>query len=162
MANDQPPRPSRRGFLKAGSAAVAAGASLGATGVAQAALGKTPAHGADPQMAVEPFYGLHQGGIVTPQQSHTYVAALDLTTEKRDDVIALLRAWTDAAARLTQGATAAPLPTGAAAKTALADTKIDTQVETKADAKANDTAYSPTNAKPRPIPATCSASAPAA
>ncbi|MGA9916927.1 MAG: twin-arginine translocation signal domain-containing protein, partial [Paraburkholderia sp.] len=27
MANDQPPRPSRRGFLKAGGAAVAAGAS---------------------------------------------------------------------------------------------------------------------------------------
>ncbi|RKE39366.1 deferrochelatase/peroxidase EfeB [Paraburkholderia sp. BL23I1N1] len=112
MAIDQPPRPSRRGLLKAGSAAVAAGASLGATAAAQAALGKTPAHNADPQMAVEPFYGLHQGGVVTPQQSHTYVAALDLTTDKRDDVIALLRAWTDAAARLAQGATAAPLPTG--------------------------------------------------
>ncbi|MFM0209222.1 iron uptake transporter deferrochelatase/peroxidase subunit [Paraburkholderia sediminicola] len=121
MANDQPPRPSRRGFLKAGSAAVAAGASLGATGVAQAALGKTPAQAADPTIAVEPFYGLHQGGIVTPQQSHTYVAALDLTTEKRDDVIALLRAWTDAAARMTQGKTAAPLPPADAANTATAD-----------------------------------------
>ena len=118
MANDQPPRPSRRGFLKAGSAAVAAGASLGASGVAQAALGKTPTQAADPTMAVEPFYGLHQGGIVTPQQSHTYVAALDLTTEKRDDVIALLRAWTDAAARMTQGSTAAPLPPADAANTA--------------------------------------------
>ncbi|WP_341316021.1 iron uptake transporter deferrochelatase/peroxidase subunit [Paraburkholderia sp. IMGN_8] len=113
MANDHPSRPARRGFLKAGGAAVAAGASLGAgLGTPQAALGKTPAHNADPQMAVEPFYGAHQGGIVTPQQSHTYVAALDLTTDKRDDVIALLRAWTDAAARLTQGATAAPLPPG--------------------------------------------------
>jgi deferrochelatase/peroxidase EfeB len=116
MANDQPPRPSRRGFLKAGGAAVAAGASLGAGLAApQAALGKTPAHSAGPHMAVEPFYGAHQGGIVTPQQSHTYVAALDLTTDKRDDVIALLHAWTDAAARLAQGATAAPLPTGDAA-----------------------------------------------
>ncbi|MFM0340315.1 Dyp-type peroxidase [Paraburkholderia fungorum] len=154
MANDHPSRPSRRGFLKAGSAAVAAGASLGATGVAQAALGKTPAHSTDPQMAVEPFYGTHQGGIVTPQQSHTYVAALDLTTDKRADVIALLRAWTDAAARLTQGATAAPLPTGTAARTALTDTKLDTQAGTNADArpdaKTNDTAYSPTNTKAAP------------
>ncbi|MFL9868741.1 Dyp-type peroxidase [Paraburkholderia fungorum] len=146
MANDQPPRPSRRGFLKAGSAAVAAGASLGATGVAQAALGKTPAHAADPTQAVEPFYGLHQGGIVTQQQSHTYVAALDLTTDKRDDVIALLRAWTDAAARMTQGNTAAPLPTGAAANAEPTSTKADT----KADAGANNAAYSPTNAKAAP------------
>ncbi|RDJ98835.1 iron uptake transporter deferrochelatase/peroxidase subunit [Paraburkholderia lacunae] len=113
MANDHPSRPARRGFLKAGGAAVAAGASLGAgLGTPQAALGKTPAHHADPHMAVEPFYGAHQGGIVTPQQSHTYVAALDLTTDKRDDVIALLRAWTEAAARLTPGGTAAPLPPG--------------------------------------------------
>ncbi|CAG4908757.1 iron uptake transporter deferrochelatase/peroxidase subunit [Paraburkholderia saeva] len=114
MANDNmpPSRPSRRGFLKAGGAAVAAGATLGATGVAQAAQaapGKT--HADDPQRAVEPFFGTHQGGIVTPQQSHTYVAAFDLTTEKRDDVIGLLRAWTDAAARMTQGATAGPLDT---------------------------------------------------
>jgi deferrochelatase/peroxidase EfeB len=116
MKDDQPPRPprpSRRGFLKAGGAAVAAGASLGAGLAApQSALAKASTRSTDPQMAVEPFYGLHQGGIVTPQQSHTYVAALDLTTDKRDDVIALLRAWTDAAARLTQGNTAAALPTG--------------------------------------------------
>ncbi|WP_144137595.1 iron uptake transporter deferrochelatase/peroxidase subunit [Paraburkholderia sp. BCC1884] len=116
MANDRPPRPSRRGFLKAGGAAVAAGASLGASLAPQAALARAAAHSAaDPQLAVEPFYGLHQGGIVTPQQSHTYVAALDLSTDKREDVIALLRAWTDAAARMTQGSTAAPLPTHEAA-----------------------------------------------
>ncbi|HEX3636717.1 MAG TPA: Dyp-type peroxidase [Paraburkholderia sp.] len=154
MANDQPPRPSRRGFLKAGGAAVAAGASLGAglatSQTAQAALARTPAHHADPQTAVEPFYGLHQGGIVTPQQSHTYLAALDLTTDKRDDVIALLRTWTDTAARLTQGATAAPLPTGTAAKAELVDSKIDTQVDTKTDPKVDNTAYSPTNTKAAP------------
>ncbi|QQC67401.1 iron uptake transporter deferrochelatase/peroxidase subunit [Paraburkholderia ginsengisoli] len=118
MANDRPPRPSRRGFLKAGGAAMAAGASLGAALAPQAALAKAQAqaqtHGADPQLAVEPFFGVHQSGIVTPQQSHAYVAALDLTTDKRDDVIALLRAWTDAAARLAQGGTAAALPTGEA------------------------------------------------
>lgn len=111
MANDNnlPKRPTRRGFLKAGGAAVAAGASLGAAGVAQAAV-KQHAHTDDPYLAVEPFFAEHQGGIITPQQSHIYVAALDLTTTKRDDVIGLLRTWTDAAARMTQGQPAGQLP----------------------------------------------------
>ena len=100
MTHDQDPP--RRRFLKAG---VAAGAALGGSNVAQAALARAPA---DPQRAVEPFFGEHQAGIVTPQQSHTYVAALDLVTDKRDDVIALLREWTDAAARMTRGETAKP------------------------------------------------------
>ncbi|MEW6339953.1 MAG: iron uptake transporter deferrochelatase/peroxidase subunit [Pseudomonadota bacterium] len=113
--DDNPPtRPARRGFLKAGGAAVAAGASLGATGVAQAALSKPQGHAGDPHqdpyLAVEPFFGEHQSGIVTAQQSHIYVAALDLTTTKRDDVIGLLRTWTDAAARMTQGQPAGALP----------------------------------------------------
>ncbi|WP_133645142.1 iron uptake transporter deferrochelatase/peroxidase subunit [Paraburkholderia flava] len=113
MANDpsSPSQPARRGFLKAGGAAVAAGAAAGLAPTAQAALAKTAHAPTDPTQAVEPFFGAHQGGIVTPQQSHAYVAALDLTTEKRDDVIALLRAWTDAAAKMTQGATATSLQT---------------------------------------------------
>lgn len=112
MADDKnpPTRPARRGFLKAGGAAVAAGASLGATSVAHAALSKTPPHSDDPYLAVEPFFAEHQAGIVTPQQSHTYVAALDLTTTKREDVIGLLRTWTDATARMTQGLPAGALP----------------------------------------------------
>jgi deferrochelatase/peroxidase EfeB len=52
---------------------------------------------------VEPFWGTHQGGIATPAQSHTYVAALDLVTGRRDDVIGLLRVWTSAAARMSCG-----------------------------------------------------------
>jgi deferrochelatase/peroxidase EfeB len=59
---------------------------------------------------IEPFYGKHQGGITTPQQRNAYFAALDLATAKRADVIALLKTWTDAAARLTRGDTAQPLP----------------------------------------------------
>nr|WP_199045298.1 iron uptake transporter deferrochelatase/peroxidase subunit [Dyella sp. ASV24] len=58
---------------------------------------------------VVPFFGEHQAGIATPQQSHVYFAAFDVATEKRDELIALLRTWTSAAARLTQGQTAAPL-----------------------------------------------------
>ncbi len=104
-----PERPSRRGFLKAGSVAVAAGAGLGAAGVAQAALDPKHPSGAAAHSEVLPFYDTHQGGIVTPQQAHTYVAAFDLTTNSRDDVINLLREWTAAAARMSQGDTAVPL-----------------------------------------------------
>jgi len=112
--DDMPGCPARRGFLRASGAAVAAGAALGATfaapGVAQAATqARAPAADADPMLAVEPFYGEHQGGIITPQQAHTYVAAFDLTTTSRDDVIKLLRQWTESAARMTQAKPAASL-----------------------------------------------------
>lgn len=107
---DNPSRPARRGFLKAGAAL---GASLGAgaatSGLAQAAEAKHHAMPVDPMLAVEPFYGEHQGGIVTPQQAHTYVAAFDLTTTSRDDVINLLRKWTQSAARMSQAQPAASL-----------------------------------------------------
>ncbi|EUC13102.1 iron uptake transporter deferrochelatase/peroxidase subunit [Paraburkholderia hospita] len=111
MTNDQSPpsRPGRRGFLKAGGAAVAAGAGLATSGVTHAALTRT--HADDVQRQIEPFYGAHQGGVVTPQQSHSYVAAFDLKTDKREEVIALLREWTQAAARMTQGKPAGSLET---------------------------------------------------
>jgi deferrochelatase/peroxidase EfeB len=57
----------------------------------------------------EPFYGVHQAGIATPQQRNTYFAAFDLTATRRTEVIALLRAWTQASARMTVGQTAQPL-----------------------------------------------------
>ena len=100
----------RRRFLKSG---LAAGAALGA---AQAVLAaQTPPDATamakmDPMRSVEPFYGPHQGGIVTPQQSHTYVASLDLVTEKRDELVGLLRTWTEASASMARGDTAKPLP----------------------------------------------------
>ena len=49
------------------------------------------------------FFGEHQGGIATPQQTQTYFAAHDLISKKPGDVVRMLRAWTDAAARLTRG-----------------------------------------------------------
>ncbi|QGZ66611.1 iron uptake transporter deferrochelatase/peroxidase subunit [Paraburkholderia acidisoli] len=109
--DDRAKQASRRKFLKTGGAAVAASASLGAglaaPGVAQGATHRDKPF--DPYSVVEPFYAPHQAGIVTPQQSHTYVAAFDLATNSRDDVIKLLRQWTQTAARLTQGQTAGPL-----------------------------------------------------
>lgn len=89
--------PSRRGLL-AGAGGVAA--------LAGATLGTRPAASATALPAIVPFHGANQAGIVTPQQSHTYFLVLDLLTTKRDDVTRLLRAWTDAAARMAAGETA--------------------------------------------------------
>lgn len=94
---------SRRGFLAAaGGLMAAAGADL--SGIATAAAPAQPA-----SSAIEPFHGEHQGGIVTPLQSHTYFAAFELTTANRADVIQLLRGWSNAAARMSAGQTAEPL-----------------------------------------------------
>jgi len=89
------------GGLTAGAAAAGAGAAL--------ASSEAPGPGGGYLDGVEPFYGVHQGGILTSQQSHTYLAALDVTTERRQDLAGLLRHWTDIAARLSAGATAGPL-----------------------------------------------------
>jgi deferrochelatase/peroxidase EfeB len=50
-----------------------------------------------------PFFGRHQAGITTPQQDRLHLVALDLTSSDRADLVQLLRVWTDAGARLTQG-----------------------------------------------------------
>jgi deferrochelatase/peroxidase EfeB len=95
------PRPSRRGFLAA-TLATAAGSGLSAR-----RADAVPA--APPARDSEPFWGPHQGGILTPPQRHTYFAAFDVVAGGREDVALLLRAWTTAAARLAAGDTAQPL-----------------------------------------------------
>ena len=116
----EPAQPSRRGFLKAGGmvgAAAAAGAGLGAAGLAQAAVDKVAASAASaapPQKTrataqVEPFFGEHQAGVVTPQQTYTYFATFDVTANRREDLVELLKTWTDASARLTRGDSARPI-----------------------------------------------------
>lgn len=59
-----------------------------------------------------PFWGEHQGCIVTKPQHFMYFAAFDLATSNRDDVIRLLKAWTAAAVRMFDGETAQPLESG--------------------------------------------------
>src|SRR6185437_8489669 len=88
---DIPSRPSRRGFL-----AGAAGG-LAAAGAGFAARAATPSPFVDMPTApteTEPFWGPHQGGILTAPQSHSYFAAFDLHAKKREDVTDLLRRWT--------------------------------------------------------------------
>ncbi len=86
---------SRRGFLGlAGAGVVAAGAGV--------AVGRSAPHAAA-ATDVYPFYGTHQAGILTPAQDRVHFATFDLTTDRRADLIELLRRWTDAAARMTRG-----------------------------------------------------------
>jgi deferrochelatase/peroxidase EfeB len=99
---------SRRRFLSCGFMA-AATAGLSAHGAPPALV--TIKKDDEPALSnlTEPFWGRHQGGILTPLQHNTYFAAFDLTTTERDEVITMLQAWTIAAARMTQGQTAEPL-----------------------------------------------------
>jgi deferrochelatase/peroxidase EfeB len=99
-----PHQPGRRKFL-ASAATAATVAATAPVASAHRALSSSATADAD----TVPFWGDYQAGIATPQQGHVYFAAFDLTTTKRDDVIAMLRTWTDAAARMTQGQTAEPL-----------------------------------------------------
>ncbi|WP_372592652.1 iron uptake transporter deferrochelatase/peroxidase subunit [Actinotalea sp.] len=90
-----------------------AGGGLAAAGLAGAAgFGAGRVTTPEPSLVAErrtyPFTGAHQAGIVTPAQDRMYLAAFDLTTTSREEVIGLLRTWTTMAARLTQGLSAGP------------------------------------------------------
>lgn len=95
---------SRRQFLGTTTLATAF-ASLAGPGLTTAS--SKPAPGSDTgennDPDIEPFFGTHQSGIVTPSQSHTYFVAFDLITTKQSEVAKLLQAWTEAAARMTAG-----------------------------------------------------------
>jgi deferrochelatase/peroxidase EfeB len=99
--------PTRRGLVRA-AASLAAAAGTVFAGHGQAV--------ADEESGIEPFRGLHQAGITTPAQRHTYAAAFDLTAPGRDTLVAMLRAWTDAAARLCAGEPAQHLAQDAAVR----------------------------------------------
>jgi deferrochelatase/peroxidase EfeB len=80
---------------------------LGGGAGAAVAVGTTLAISAEPSDAssdsVVPFYGEHQAGIITPAQDRLHFAAFDITTSSRDELVTLLKAWTVAAAEMTQG-----------------------------------------------------------
>jgi deferrochelatase/peroxidase EfeB len=100
---------SRRGLLGAagiGLAGVAAGAAGGfALGSEQPAPSQPPM----PGVRTYPFYGEHQAGILTPMQDRMHFAAFDVITESREELVQLLKDWTAAAARMTQGLAAGEL-----------------------------------------------------
>lgn len=87
---------------------VASGAETNASPGSVAANSQPP----EDSNKTEPFWGKHQGGILTPEQRYSYFVAFDLATTNRDDVVKLLKAWTAAAARLTAGESAQPMENG--------------------------------------------------
>ncbi|MFC6359361.1 iron uptake transporter deferrochelatase/peroxidase subunit [Luteococcus peritonei] len=91
---------SRRGLIGWAGATTAVGA-------AAFAGGRSTAHAAEPQPAEDgqavPFRGEHQAGITTPAQDRMHFAAFDVTTSSRDELVALLTAWTLAAEKMTRG-----------------------------------------------------------
>jgi deferrochelatase/peroxidase EfeB len=90
---------SRRHLLGVAGAGVLAGAaSASALGVASAREDDTT-----PGDQSYPFHGTHQAGIVTPAQDRLHFASFDVTTDSREELVALLEAWTAAAAALTSG-----------------------------------------------------------
>jgi deferrochelatase/peroxidase EfeB len=108
QSDEEKLRLSRRRFLSCGLMAAAA-AGLSAHGAP--AIVETTSTGDAPATkdAIEPFYGAHQGGILTPLQHNTYFAAFDLITDDRDDIVKMLQVWTVAAARMSAGQTAESL-----------------------------------------------------
>ncbi|AJM78459.1 peroxidase [Rathayibacter toxicus] len=100
-ATEQPHRFSRRGLLglvSAGTAGLAVGAG------SAVAIGAAHAKAAPGAGTTIPFFGNHQAGVTTAAQDRLHFAAFDLAPGgTRDDLIKLLRDWTIAASRLTQG-----------------------------------------------------------
>jgi deferrochelatase/peroxidase EfeB len=85
-----------RGGLLAGAGVVGGGLAGGVAGHATAAV----ASDADQQ---EAFRGVHQAGVLTNTQRQTVLAAFDLTTSDRGDLVAVLKAWTELAGALAAG-----------------------------------------------------------
>ncbi len=82
---------SRRGLfgaIGAGAALVGAGAVAGRV--------TAPEHESHLDDVVA-FHGEHQAGIVTPAQDRLHFVAFDVTTDSRDELVALLRTWTQVA-----------------------------------------------------------------
>jgi deferrochelatase/peroxidase EfeB len=102
-------RLSRRRFLTRSGLAAAAGIGLSAQGAPENTQKPNPAVPESPGPLTEPFWGKHQGGIITPAQRHTYFAALDLVGTAREDVVEMLRKWTATSGRLTSGQPAGPI-----------------------------------------------------
>ncbi|HEY9410007.1 MAG TPA: iron uptake transporter deferrochelatase/peroxidase subunit [Jiangellaceae bacterium] len=92
----------RRLFGLAGAGAALAGTGAAGGVLAGRALADEPGPGSGLHDPVA-FHGPHQAGIVTPAQDRMHFVALDVTTDRREDLVDLLRRWTEAATRMTAG-----------------------------------------------------------
>lgn len=99
---------SRRGFLGRGAAlggALAVGAMGGAAVGRQVGSGRSESKSqSDLGQERVPFYGARQAGIETPLQAHAAFVALDVAAGVgRQDLVRLMKLWTDDAVRLMDG-----------------------------------------------------------
>ncbi len=100
-AESRPGLSRRRLFGAVGAGAVLAGAG--------AAVGRLSApEAAASTSEVVPFRGIHQAGIVTAAQDRMHFVAFDVISDSRDELVAMLKKWTEMAARMTAGEEAAP------------------------------------------------------
>ncbi|WP_276355122.1 iron uptake transporter deferrochelatase/peroxidase subunit [Cohnella caldifontis] len=101
---------SRRDFLKM-TASLGVGLALGASGMSALGNLASPSRpaaagrGGTPTGETIPFYGEHQAGIITPQQTYMYLASFRITAADRAAVIRLFRDWTKFADLSTAGGT---------------------------------------------------------
>ncbi|MEA2176795.1 MAG: deferrochelatase/peroxidase EfeB, partial [Solirubrobacteraceae bacterium] len=92
------PEFTRRRALLAGGGALG----LAAAGGGGFAAGESVA-AAPERDEVVAFEARHQAGVATPAQARLVFGAFDLTSDRPGDLRDLLRAWTDAARRMTAG-----------------------------------------------------------
>ncbi|MCW2966382.1 MAG: Dyp-type peroxidase family, partial [Solirubrobacteraceae bacterium] len=76
-------------------------AAVGVGGAGSAAVSR--ATESDNGGAVVPFHGEHQAGITTTAQDRLHFAAFDVTTTRRDELLAMLKEWTAAAEAMCAG-----------------------------------------------------------
>ena len=99
---------SRRRLLAIGGAGTAGVVAAGAVGAWAAGAFDDPMALPATAGAVA-FHGEHQAGIVTPAQDRLHFVAFDVITDKRSELVELLRVWSAAAARMTAGRDAGPV-----------------------------------------------------
>ena len=110
-----PVKSTRRGFLQSAGLTGLGASGLGASALAAGSLaaGARPAAAATTAASgLVPFYGTHQAGIATPSQNYLQFAALDVIGNSVADLRALLKIWTEAAARMTRGEAIGAMRTG--------------------------------------------------
>ncbi|MFF5982174.1 iron uptake transporter deferrochelatase/peroxidase subunit [Streptomyces olindensis] len=109
-----PAHTGRRSFVRTALGAGAAGAVLAGGGFALAGSGSGTARAAEGADAGPvAFHGVHQAGILTPQQAAAAFVSFDVIADDREELAELLRTVTQRARFLTSGGTPADLGVGA-------------------------------------------------
>ncbi|MDO4888060.1 MAG: iron uptake transporter deferrochelatase/peroxidase subunit [Actinomycetaceae bacterium] len=94
---------SRRAVLMGGGLAALGLGTLGGYRAGESSGRERGTQDADVLRLQYPFRGKNQSGITTPQQQQMHLAAYDVVTTDREDLIELLKEWTLAAERMMAG-----------------------------------------------------------